>query len=120
MASAQEQMRIWQNGEDTRVALSDIVYADGGASFTVGGKTYQTSQIDSITMVHVITVTWDGAQATVEKGNVLGVDCSVQGGDVTITSTNTHTAEDVVAATMARWRLRLVSTISSTAWVRSS
>lgn len=96
MASAQEQMRIWQNGEDTRVALSDIVYADGGASFTVGGKTYQTSQIDSITMVHVITVTWDGAQATVEKGNVLGVDCSVQGGDVTITSTNTHNELEMI------------------------
>ena len=46
--------------------------------------------MDSITFVHIITVTWDGAQANVEKGNVLGVDCSVEGADVVITSTNIH------------------------------
>ncbi|MBO7067589.1 MAG: carbohydrate-binding domain-containing protein [Bacteroidaceae bacterium] len=96
IASAQEFMRIWQDGSNTKVALSDVTYAAGGASFTVNGKTYQTSQIDSITMVHIVTVTWDGAQATVEKGNVIGVDCSVQGGDVVITSTNTHNELEMV------------------------
>ena len=90
MVSAQEYMRIWQNGENVKVPLSEVTYSDNGASFTAEGKTYQTSQVDSITFVHIITVTWDGAQANVEKGNVLGVDCSVEGADVVITSTNIH------------------------------
>lgn len=83
-------MRIWQNGENVKVPLSEVTFADNGASFTAEGQTYQTSQVDSITFVHIITVTWDGAQAIVEKGNVLGVDCSVEGADVVITSTNIH------------------------------
>lgn len=90
MVSAQEYMRIWQNGENVKVPLSEVTYSDNGASFTAEGQTYQTSQVDSITFVHIITVTWDGAQANVEKGNVLGVDCSVEGADVVITSTNIH------------------------------
>lgn len=90
MVSAQEYMRIWQNGENVKVPLSEVTYSDNGASFTAEGQTYQTSQVDSITFVHIITVTWDGAQANVEKGNVLGVDCSIEGADVVITSTNIH------------------------------
>ena len=96
MLSAQEYMRIWQNGSNTRVPLSEVTYAASGSSFTVDGKTYQTSEVDSITMVHLITVTWNGAQATIEKGNVLGVDCSVQGGNVVINSTNTHNELEMV------------------------
>lgn len=90
LASAQEYMCIWQGGSNTRVPLSEVTYANDGSSFTVGDITYQTSQVDSITFVHTITVTWDGVQATVEKGNVLGVECAVSGGDVVVTSTNTH------------------------------
>ena len=90
LASAQEFMRIWQSGNNTKVPLSEVTYAANGTSFTADGVTYQTSQVDSITFVHIITVTWNGAQATIEKGNVLGVDCSTEGGDVVINSTNTH------------------------------
>ena len=90
VASAQEYMRIWQNGENVKVPLSEVTFAEDGASFTAEGQTYQTSQVDSITFVHIITVTWDGAQANVEKGNVLGVDYTVEGAHVVITSTNIH------------------------------
>ncbi len=83
-------MRIWQNGNNTKVPLSEVTYAANGTAFTAEGVTYQTSQVDSITFVHIITVTWNRTQATVEKGNVLGVDYSVEGGDVVINSTNTH------------------------------
>ncbi len=96
VASAQEYMRIWQSGSNTKVPLSEVTYAANGASFTAEGVTYQTSQVDSITFVHIITATWDGTQATVEKGNVLGVDCSVQGADVVINSTNTHNELEIV------------------------
>ena len=90
MVSAQEYMRIWQNGENVKVPLSEVTFAEDGTSFTAEGQTYQTSQVDSITFVHIITVTWDGAQANVEKGNVLGIDYTVEGAHVVITSTNIH------------------------------
>jgi hypothetical protein len=96
MASAQEYMRIWQSGTNTKVPLTEVTYAANGASFTAEGVTYQTGQVDSITFVHIITVTWNGAQATIEKGNVLGVDCSAEGGDVVINSTNTHNELELV------------------------
>ena len=89
-------MRIWQGGNNTKVPLSEVTYAANGTSFTADGVTYQTSQVDSITFVHIITVTWNGAQATVEKGNVLGVDHSVEGGDVVINSANTHNELELV------------------------
>ena len=90
VASAQEYMRIWQNGENVKVPLSEVTFAEDGTSFTAESQTYQTSQVDSITFVHIITVTWDGAQANVEKGNVLGIDYTVEGAHVVITSTNIH------------------------------
>lgn len=96
MASAQEYMRIWQSGTNTKVPLTEVTYAANGASFTAEGVTYQTSQVDSITFVHIITVTWNGTEATIEKGNVLGVDCSAEGGDVVINSTNTHNELELV------------------------
>lgn len=89
-------MRIWQNGNNTKVPLSEVTYAANGTAFTAEGVTYQTSQVDSITFVHIITVTWNRTQATVEKGNVLGVDYSVEGGDVVINSTNTHNELELV------------------------
>jgi hypothetical protein len=90
MVSAQEYMRIWQSGDNTKVPLSEVTYAANGTSFTAEGVTYETSEVDSITFVHIITVTWNGAQAIIEQGNVLGVECSAEGGDVVINSTNTH------------------------------
>lgn len=91
VASAQEYMRIWQNGDNIKVPLSDQTYADfNGSTITVGGQSLDTSDVDSITFVHIITVTWTGDQARVDKGNVLGVDCTVEGADVVINSTNTH------------------------------
>ncbi len=88
MVSAQNQMRIWHHGTDTRVELSDITYSANGTTMSVNGENYLTSEIDSITMVHTITVTYAGNTATVEKGNVEGVTYTVTGADVNITSTN--------------------------------
>lgn len=91
VASAQEYMRIWQNGNNIKVPLSDQTYADfNGTTITVGGQTFDTNDVDSITFVHIITITWTGNQAKVDKGNVLGVDCTVEDADVVINSTNTR------------------------------
>lgn len=85
---AQQYMRIWQAGSNTRVALQDITYSADGATLTAGGRQYSTASIDSITMVHVITVTYQGQQATVDVGHAPGVTSSVQGANVSVTSTN--------------------------------
>lgn len=87
-ASAQQYMRIWQAGNDTRVALQDITYSADGSILQVAGKQYTTASIDSITMVHVITVSYKGEQATVDTDNAPGVTYTVDGANVNIVSTN--------------------------------
>lgn len=88
-AGAQQYMRIWQGGNSTRVALQDLTYSAGGATLTAAGKQYSTASIDSITMVHVITVSYQGNQATVDAGQAPGVTYTVDGANVNIVSTNT-------------------------------
>ena len=87
--SAQRYMRIWQNGESNREALKDIVYSNGGNSLTVDDVTYNTADIDSITIVKMVTVTYDGASATVDLGNSTDITYEVDGAHVTLTNTNT-------------------------------
>lgn len=89
-AQAQKYMRIWQGEESTRVALQDISYQDGGASFTAGGTTYSTSQVDSITIVKHITVTFDGNTASVDLGIASPTDITytINGADVVMNNTN--------------------------------
>ena len=89
-AQAQKYMRIWQGEESTRVALQDISYQDGGASFTAGGTTYSTSQVDSITIVKHITVTFDGNTASVDLGIASPADITytINGANVVMNNTN--------------------------------
>ena len=90
-ASAQQQMRIWQNGEGIRVPITEapITCSGNGATINVNGTEYDTSTIDSITMVHVITVDFSNDRAEVAMGNVQGVTYTTDGANVVITSTNT-------------------------------
>ncbi len=90
-ASAQKYMRIWQQGESTRVALQDITYQNSGASFQAAGTTYSTSEVDSITIVKHMTVTYNGTTATVDLGNADASDVTytIDGANVTMTNTNT-------------------------------
>ncbi len=89
-AAAQKYMRIWQGGESTRVALQDITYQNGGASFIAGGVTYSTSQVDSITIVKHMTVTFSGNTASVDMGNASSSDVTytINGANVVMTNTN--------------------------------
>jgi len=94
-ASAQRYMRIWQGGESTRIALQDITYTNSGASISAGGVTYQTSQVDSITIVKQISVTYSGTTATVDLGNSTDITYDISGAHVTLTNTNTDEEMEV-------------------------
>lgn len=85
---AQEQVRIWQGGNDTRVTTSSMEFSDDGAVLTVGDKTFDTSLVDSIAVVHTVTVTYDGESATVDLGHAPGVTATVDGAHVSILSAN--------------------------------
>ncbi|MBR4856207.1 MAG: carbohydrate-binding domain-containing protein, partial [Bacteroidaceae bacterium] len=98
--SAQRYMRIWQNGESDRIALSDINYSQGGSVITIGDKTYATSDVDSITMVRTITVNIKDNQAMVNLNNAPGVTYTAEGGHVVINNTNaTEEMEFVLSGT---------------------
>jgi len=89
MIQAQEQIRIWQAGNDTRVTTTEIPFSNEGSTFTIGDQTFEASAIDSITVVHTVTVTYNGDQATVDLGHAPNVTFTTDGAHVSILSTNT-------------------------------
>ena len=98
--SAQRYMRIWQNGDSKRVALSEIQYTQGGTAITVEGDTYTTASIDSITFVHTVTVNFTENAAAVNLNNAPGVTYTVDGAHVVINNTNaTEEMEFVLSGT---------------------
>lgn len=86
--SAQRYMRIWQGGESTRVALQDITFTNQGTSITAAEESYQTNEVDSITIVKQVYVTFNGNTATVDLGNSTDITYEVDGAHVTLTNTN--------------------------------
>lgn len=88
---AQEQIRIWKGGNtsSSRFTTSELLFSEDGANLSVNGTTFQTSEIDSIMVVHTVTVTYNGAQATVDLGHAPGVTYTTDGAHVNIVSTNT-------------------------------
>lgn len=90
MAQAQEQIRIWQAGSDTRLNVPEMTFAEGGAAFSAGGRTYSVSAVDSITVVHTVTVTYSGTTASVDLSHAPGVTYTVDGAHVNILSTNSR------------------------------
>lgn len=87
-ASAQKYIRIWQGGESLRIPAQDIVYGNGGTDITVAGTTYATSEVDSITVVKTVTIAYNGATATVEKGFATELNVTIDGAHVTIDNPN--------------------------------
>lgn len=88
---AQEQIRIWKGGNtsSSRFTTSELLFSEDGTNLSVNGTTFQTSEIDSIMVVHTVTVTYNGAQATVDLGHAPGVTYTTDGAHVNIVSTNT-------------------------------
>ncbi len=98
VSAQQRYMRVWQNGESSRMELADIEYSQGGSLITIGDSSYVTAAVDSITLVHTIMVDIDGNQATVDLDNAPGVSYTADGGHVVITNTNsTEEMEFVVS-----------------------
>jgi len=93
---AQEQIRIWQAGDDTRLTTTDVPFSNDGSTFTVGDQTFDTNSVDSITIVHTIYVTFAGETATVDLGHAPNVTFTTDGAHVSILSTNTRNELELV------------------------
>lgn len=96
LAHAQEQIRIWQGGSDTRLTTTEIPFSDGGSTFSVEGRTFETNAVDSVTVVHTIHVTFSGNTATVDLGHTPNVVATTDGAHVSIISTNTKNEIELV------------------------
>ena len=100
-AGAQAQwLRVWQAGESTRYALSEVAampYATAGSTLTIGEDEYATSEIDSLTIINPITVTWtaDGASVDIPE-SVEGVTARIDGGRVIIDNVNTWAEQELI------------------------
>ncbi|MCR4995440.1 MAG: carbohydrate-binding domain-containing protein [Bacteroidales bacterium] len=86
-------VRVWSAGDSERYAISEtasIPYATSGSTLTIGSDTYSTADIDSITVVNPVTITWNGTSATVDIPDTAeGVTATISGGDVVINNTCT-------------------------------
>lgn len=93
-------IRVWSGGESTRYAVSEaasIPYATSGSTLTIGGTSYSTAAIDSITVVNPVIITWSGTTASVDIPETAeGVSATVTGGDVVITNTCTTIEHEFV------------------------
>ena len=85
---AQEQIRIWKGDNSTRFTTSEVLFEKDGTAITVGDSTYTAAQIDSIKVVHTVTVTYSGEQATVDLGHAPNVTFTTDGAHVSILSTD--------------------------------
>lgn len=93
---AQEQIRVWKEGESKRFTTSEIQFSEGGTTFSVADSTYDCATIDSITVVHTVTVTFDGDTAYVDLGHAANVTDTIKGAHVNIVSTNTKSELEFV------------------------
>jgi hypothetical protein len=93
---AQEQIRVWKEGNSKRFSTSGIEFSEDGTSFSVADSTYDCATIDSITVVHTVTVTFAGDTAYVDLGHAANVTTTVEGAHVNLLSTNTKSELEFV------------------------
>ena len=86
---AQEQIRIWSGEDSQRFTTSELLVSDDGETFTVGDNTFSVSTVDSIKVIHTVSVTFAGDTAMVDLGHAPGVTASVDAAHVNLVSTNT-------------------------------
>lgn len=95
-ANAQEQIRIFKDGSSTRFTTSELVFEKEGRALIVGDSVYAPTAIDSITVVHTVTVTFAGDTAYVDLGHAPDVTVEAEGAHVSILSTNTRSELEFV------------------------
>lgn len=92
--------RVWSGGESTRYAVTDVntvPYSPAGQTLTIGDFDYSTAEIDSITIVNPVVITWNDNKATVDiPESVEGVTALVSGADVVINNTNLFTEQEFI------------------------
>lgn len=96
LLNAQEQIRVWKRGDSKRFTTSLLTFEEDGAAFVVGDSTYASSEIDSITVVHTVSVTFAGDTAYVDLGHARDITYETVGAHVDIVSTNTKSELEFV------------------------
>ena len=97
-ASAQSQMRLWQGEESTRINLTDaenIVFDSNGSIVIIAGTPYQTSEIDSLTMIHQVEIDFSEGKATFNVPVAVDADIKVETDGAHVTVTNTNVSNEV-------------------------
>lgn len=96
LANAQEQVRIWKQGESKRFTTTELTFEKEGTALIVGDSVYAPLEIDSITVVHTVTITFAGDTAYVDMGHAPNVTDTIRGAHVNIVSTNTKSELEFV------------------------
>ena len=97
-ATAQSQMRLWQGSESTRINLSDaqvMTYSNGGTAITIAGTTYNLADIDSLTIVHQVVVTFSEGTATAAIPAAVADDVTFEADGAYATITNNNVSNEI-------------------------
>jgi hypothetical protein len=87
---AQEQIRIWKGDSSVRFTTSELTFEQDGSALIVGDSTYTAAEVDSIKVVHTVTVTFAGDTAYVDRGHAKLVTDTIVGAHVKLVSTDTQ------------------------------
>ena len=91
--SAQSQMRLWRGEESTRINLSDasvITYSNNGTELTIAGTKYSAEEIDSLVLIHQVSITFNEDTVTYQIPAAIADDITIttDKGYATVTNTN--------------------------------
>ncbi|MBO7138076.1 MAG: carbohydrate-binding domain-containing protein [Bacteroidaceae bacterium] len=87
---AQEQIRIWKGDTSVRFTTSELTFEKEGRAIIVGDSVYAPAEVDSIKVVHTVTVTFAGDTAYVDRGHAKHVTDTIVGAHVKLVSTDTQ------------------------------
>ena len=95
---AQQKFRVWKDGDSKRYNMPEaqiLSYGSAGTTLVVGDSTYQVSDIDSVTIIHQVPITFSEESVTYTLPAAVADDITVEADGAYVTVTNTNVSNEV-------------------------
>lgn len=95
---AQQKFRVWKDGDSKRYNMPEaqiLSYGSAGTTLVVGDSTYQVADIDSVTIIHQVPITFSENSVTYTLPAAVADDITVEADGAYVTVTNTNESNEV-------------------------
>jgi len=95
---AQQKFRVWKDGDSKRYNMPEaqiLSYGSAGTTLVVGDSTYQVSDIDSVTIIHQVPITFSEGSVAYTLPAAVADDITVEADGAYVTVTNTNVSNEV-------------------------